>query len=72
MENNISIWDEEFDDFPLRCCLCDEQIEIKENEWKYGHNPQPLSKSNQDRCCDECNEELVMNVRLQLILNGVN
>jgi len=36
----------------LNCCICGKPIK------DYGHNPFPLK--NEGRCCDECNEKVVM------------
>jgi hypothetical protein len=37
------------------CSLC------KEKFWGFGHNPQPtFNLKVEDRCCDECNERIVL------------
>ena len=57
-----------------KCCLCGNDIEIKrtpegEIYWSDGNNPEPLAKSENDRCCDVCNEALVIPARL-LMMGG--
>ena len=46
----------------FNCCLC-EVIAVG-----YGNNPQPIKK--EGRCCDECNADQVIPVRMQLHLNN--
>lgn len=41
------------------CCFCGKPCE---NE--YGNNPWPLSKNENDRCCNECNSLKVIPARL--------
>lgn len=53
------------------CCLCG----VKLQPWHpgatgYGHNPDPLSEHPDDRCCDACNDELVIPARLAQIYGG--
>ncbi len=49
----------------LTCCLCGEEID------GYGNNPFPMPmKSEDDRCCDECNYSKVIPERLNRILSS--
>jgi len=41
------------------CCICDEPF------YGMGNNPEPLGKSDEDRCCDPCNYAEVIPARLQ-------
>ena len=36
------------------CCLCGKEFE------GYGNNPYPLVKDEGARCCDECNNDVIM------------
>jgi hypothetical protein len=57
----------------IPCCLCDEDIqEHPLTKWKYGHNPDPLGKNDEDRCCDTCNETKVLPKRIDFVLNRKN
>ena len=47
----------------IECCLCGKEIE------DFGHNPQPLGEKEDDRCCDECNQKLVIPTRLRLLFS---
>jgi hypothetical protein len=52
---------------PLLCSIC--QLPIppegpEENPWRGGHNAQPV---NDGRCCEECNTQVVMPARANLI-----
>jgi len=42
------------------CCIC------HKNQVGFGNNPAPLGKAGQ-RCCDECNDSLVIPARIRLI-----
>lgn len=35
----------------------------------YGHNPEPV-KDLKERCCTECNDEIIIPVRLKRLLNA--
>ena len=34
----------------------------------YGNNPYPVTKGEDDRCCDECNDTKVIPARLQALI----
>lgn len=42
----------------MKCCLCGKELK------DFGHNPWPLNKNVDDRCCDECNSEKVIPARI--------
>lgn len=41
------------------CCFCG-----KECENKYGNNPYPANKNESARCCNVCNDTIVIPVRI--------
>ena len=45
-----------------KCCLCG----TKFNEFEFGNNPSPLMKKDGEKCCDECNVNLVIESRILL------
>ena len=47
----------------IECCLCGKEVK------DFGHNPQPLGEKEDDRCCDECNQKLVIPTRLRLLFS---
>lgn len=68
----INLGDEEFVqqvEEIILCCLCGDKIEVQISGWKYGHNPSPLGKNENDRCCDSCNDSEVIPARLKLMFN---
>lgn len=49
-----------------KCSICSEKIQLHKTPegkvyWSDGHNAQPV---NNGRCCDDCNEQVVIPVRL--------
>ena len=40
------------------CCICGKTFN------GYGNNPYPVSKNENDRCCDKCNLDTVIPARL--------
>lgn len=42
----------------MECCICNESID------GFGHNPFPVSKNPKDRCCDDCNTNVVIAMRI--------
>lgn len=49
------------------CCFCGEPYGDK--HWAYGHNPEPLATW-PDRCCGDCNEQMVIPARLKRMVFG--
>ena len=47
----------------MKCCFCGKEC------GKYGNNPYPLSKDENDRCCDECNGKVIA-ARLRELRGG--
>jgi hypothetical protein len=45
------------------CSICNRPIDAR-GSWKLGHNAQPI---NDGRCCTECNDMIVVPVRIQRI-----
>ena len=43
------------------CCFCGKQFE------GYGHSPYPLGDYKKDRCCDDCNYNIVLTERIRRI-----
>ena len=43
----------------FKCCICGQQF------IGFGNNPWPISKKENDRCCDTCNATKVIPARLQ-------
>lgn len=43
-----------------KCCLCGKEIK------GYGNNAEPLDSG---RCCDDCNKDFVIPVRLSIMTN---
>ena len=44
----------------MKCCICNKEIEDK-----WGNNPYPVSKNQKDRCCNKCNETVVIPERIK-------
>jgi hypothetical protein len=54
-------------DTQKKCCICG--VKIKD----YGHNPVPFGQSNKDKACTQCNNNIVIPVRINKIMqNGWN
>jgi hypothetical protein len=51
---------------PLTCSICQGEIEAQ-GTWLGGHNAQPI---NNGRCCTDCNNTVVIPVRLVLIMRA--
>lgn len=48
----------------MKCCICGEEIK------GYGNNPWPVGYdvySEEDKCCDKCNFEVVIPARIALL-----
>lgn len=43
----------------MECCICKRLIK------GFGNNPWPLKYKNEERCCDMCNIEVVIPLRLK-------
>ena len=54
------------------CCLCNEEIQPEISGWKFGHNPAPLGETEDDRCCQVCNNTKVIPARLQGIFGNLD
>tara|TARA_Y100001963_G_C6479436_1_gene308241 strand:- start:247 stop:429 length:183 start_codon:yes stop_codon:yes gene_type:complete len=48
----------------LKCCICDDTIKADPiSGWAGGNNAEPVEDG---RCCDECNNSVVIQARLNL------
>ena len=59
-----------------KCCICNGKIDkhyTPEGEmyWDKGHNPAPVKTGEDDRCCDKCDETVVMPVRLGEVMDRI-
>ena len=57
-----------------QCSICEDVIDIRYTEegvpyWTEGHNAQPI---NNGRCCSNCNDTVVMAVRLKMAFMNSN
>lgn len=52
----------------LKCSICTRDIEPKMG-WEHGNNAQPI---NDGRCCDFCNDTVVVPKRIKLMLEKHN
>lgn len=50
---------------PLICCICELPIPAK-GTWTHGNNAEPVVKNG--RCCDECDNMVVIPTRIALIV----
>lgn len=48
---------------PLVCCICGKKIE---GQW--GNNPSPVKS--EGKCCDDCNNSVVLSARLFGLRSG--
>jgi|TARA_Y100000034_G_scaffold132221_1_gene194674 hypothetical protein len=58
-----------------KCCLCGGEIEIMRTPegivyWSEGNNPAPFGKSEDDRCCNDCNDFVVIPARMEQMLSA--
>ena len=51
------------DDMTMQCSICHQTIEPKRG-WDRGNDAAPI---NDGRCCDDCNDRVVIPARLQLL-----
>lgn len=52
----------------MKCSLCSLDIEVTKSGWDKGNNPQPLLDPSA-RCCDWCNANLVLPLRIRMCKN---
>ena len=51
----------------MKCIICKDNIKVHElSGWSEGHNAEPVKSG---RCCDDCNDDVVMGVRFHFALN---
>jgi len=52
----------------MKCCICRNQIEVHPlSLWDRGNNAQPVMDG---RCCDVCNDTVVLTRRMKNAMNG--
>lgn len=51
-------------DTRIACSICQQPIDVQFGGWRFGHNAAPI---NEGRCCDICNDTIVIPARLTLI-----
>jgi hypothetical protein len=50
----------------MKCCICNCEIETK-GTWTQGNNANPVKDG---RCCDRCDEGIVIPTRIGLVLKA--
>ncbi len=53
------------------CCFCGVSLFDPNGIWHFGHNPAPYGDDD-DRCCNECNEVIVVPTRFQQMRDLIN
>ena len=53
---------------PLKCCICDQEIKPNAAGWAHGNNPEPVR--NWGRCCDDCDNRVVIPARIVAMYRG--
>lgn len=53
----------------MECSICRQEIDKQVDEngkvfWDQGHNPDPVMKGDDDRCCSDCNSNVVIPARI--------
>ena len=51
----------------IKCNLCGSMIEPDGFGWDRGHNPWPLRMNEDDRCCQTCNDTVVVPTRIRML-----
>ncbi len=54
----------------MDCCICQDKIGIEVGGWAKGHNASPIVEGG--RCCEACNSNLVIPVRMSFITPKMN
>lgn len=47
----------------MKCCLCGQEIKT-DNAYSFGNNPFPICTIENARCCDKCNNAIVVPFRI--------
>ena len=50
----------------MDCSICGNGIEVTDYGWADGNNAEPI---NDGRCCNECDESVVIPARIEYYLN---
>ena len=57
----------------IECCICGDAIPTNSFGWDMGNNASPYGDKDNNRCCDECNWNIVIPTRIEASLyNGNN
>lgn len=48
----------------MKCCICGCEIEHPFIKDYFGNNPWPVNQEEDARCCDECNDTVVIPARI--------
>ena len=51
----------------MKCKICGGEINHPLIENYYGNNPYPVRTGEDDRCCDMCNDVIVVPIRIRLV-----
>lgn len=51
----------------LKCSICGKPISHPLIPNYIGNNPYPVRTGEKDRCCDDCNNEFVITLRIQML-----
>lgn len=54
----------------IACCICGLNIPTNSFGWDMGNNAYPYGHLNNNRCCDECNWNIVIPTRIELTINN--
>lgn len=54
----------------LTCCICSELIKADPNGFMFGHNAFPYGDIFRNRCCDQCNWNIVIPTRIEQSFNN--
>jgi hypothetical protein len=53
----------------MKCSICFHEIEVHPCGWAEGHNAQPVAEG---RCCGQCNDTVVVPVRIARYFGNIN
>lgn len=48
----------------MKCCICNNEFEYDKSKMLIGHNPEPIEHQGGERCCQNCNDKVVVPARL--------
>ena len=56
----------------MKCCICGKEISHPAIEDYCGNNPWPVNEDPDARCCDACNDSVVIPERIKIHLERRN